>query len=335
MKQLIVTCLPSFYKNIAFEKISEKGILKVFFTFDSKIKREGDFFNNGLGNDKIIKKTDGILNNLKNLYVESKTAEYVTLGGWDDLYFWFLRLTVPKRKLRLIVESSIYEFNDSALTPLKKFFVKGISECIVSGKPHFELVKYLGFKGKITISKGVGVLDFDYDPLTKSRPNKVRNFLYVGRISEDKGVDLLFSFFEKKPELHLNIVGSIEDAKYLDVISTLHNVTYCGYKNRNELKDIFTANDVFILASRIEPWGLVIEEALYHGLPVVVSSRVGCSLDLVKGYDTGQVFAVDNLMDLTEKIEKITDIGQYMIHCKNINSIDFKEMSNNYVNCFL
>lgn len=335
MKQLIVTCLPSFYKNIAFEKISKRGNLKVFFTFDSKIKREGDFFNNGLGNENIIEKTDNVLNNLKKLYFESKTAEYVTLGGWDDLHFWFLRLIVPKRKLRLIVESSIYEFNESKLTPLKKFFLKGISECIVSGQPHFELIKYLGFKGKIITSKGVGVLDFNYVPKEKSRPDKVINFLYVGRISKDKGVELLFSFFEKKPELYLNIVGSIEETKYLDIISTLNNVTYHGYKNRNELKDIFTANDVFVLASRIEPWGLVVEEALYHGLPVVVSDRVGCNVDLVKGYGTGQVFAVDNLIDLTEKIEKITDIDQYMMHCKNINSIDFNEMSNNYVSCFL
>ncbi|UKJ08254.1 glycosyltransferase family 4 protein [Solitalea lacus] len=334
MKQLIVTCLPSFYKNIAFKKISEHGILKVFFTFDSKIKREGDFFNNGLNNEDIIEKTN-VFNNLKKLYLESKKAEYVTLGGWDDLYFWFLRFIVPKRKLRLIVESSIYEFNDSALTPLKKIFVKGISECIVSGQPHYRLIRHLGFKGKITISKGVGVLDFNYEPKEKIRPEKVMNFLYVGRVSKDKGVELLFTFFEKNPELHLNIVGSVEDEKYLDIISTLQNVTYHGYKNRNELKDIFSYNDVFILASRVEPWGLVIEEALYHGLPVVVSDKVGCNEDLVKGYDTGQVFAMDDLVDLTEKIEKITNVDQYMLQCKNINSINFNEISNNYVNCFL
>ena len=335
MKQLIVTCLPSFYKNLAFRKIAEQSNLKVFFTFDSKIKREGDFFQYELSDEKIIKKIS-TFNSLQNLYRESKKADYVTLGGWDDLYFWFLRFVVPKRKLRLIVESSIYEFNDSkVITPLKKFFIKGISECIVSGQPHAQLVNYLGFNGKIKISKGVGVLDFDYAPKVKVRPNKVMNFLYVGRVSEDKGIDLLLAFFENNENFHLNIVGSIEDEKYLDIISKRQNITYHGYKNRHELKNFYSVNDVFVLASKIEPWGLVIEEALYHGLPTVVSSKVGCNEDLVKAYNTGEVFDADDLIDLTEKMKKITNVDQYMSYCININSINFSEISNNYINCFL
>lgn len=335
MKQLIVTCLPSFYKNLAFRKIAEQSNLKVFFTFDSKIKREGDFFQYELNDENIIKKIS-VFNSLKNLYRESKKADYVTLGGWDDLYFWFLRFIVPKRKLRLIVESSIYEFNDSKLlTPLKKFFIKGISECIVSGQPHAQLVRYLGFNGVIKISKGVGVLDFDYAPKVKNRPNKVMNFLYVGRVSEDKGIDLLLAFFEKNENFHLNIVGSIEDEKYSNIISLRKNITYHGYKNRHELKNIYIVNDVFVLASKIEPWGLVVEEALYHGLPIVVSSKVGCNLDLVKEYNTGEVFVANDLIDLTEKMKKITDVDQYMSYCININSINFSKISNNYINCFL
>lgn len=334
MNQLIVTCLPSFYKNLAFRKIAEKSTLKVFFTFDSKIKREEDFFQYALNDENIIIKKN-TFKSLKELYIESRKADYVTLGGWDDLYFWFLRLVVPKRKLRLIVESSIYEFNDSKiLTPLKSFFIKGISECIVSGQPHSELVKYLGFKGKIKVSKGVGILDFDYEPQVKKTPYKVENFLYVGRVSEDKGFDLLLAFFENNENLHLNIVGSIEDEKYLNVISTRQNISYHGYKNREELKKIYSVNDVFILASKKEPWGLVIEEALYHGLPLVVSSKVGCNVDLVEHYNTGCIFSADDLVDLTEKIEKITDINQYMSYCKNISLINFSEISDHYISCF-
>jgi glycosyltransferase involved in cell wall biosynthesis len=307
----------------------------VFFTFDSKIKREGDFFQYALNGENVIKKKSKF-NSLKELYNESKKADYVTLGGWDDMYFWFLRFVVPKRKLRLIVESSIYEFNDSkVLTPLKSFFIKGISECIVSGQPHSQLVKYLGFKGNIKISKGVGILDFAYEPKVKIRPDKVLNFLYVGRVSENKGIDLLLSFFEKNQNLYLNIVGSIEDQKYLNIISTRQNITYHGYKNRHELKQIYIVNDVFVLASKIEPWGLVIEEALYHGLPILVSTKVGCNEDLVKDYNTGEVFSCDDLVDLTKKIEKMTDVDQYMKYCKNIDSINFSEISNHYINCFL
>ncbi|WP_281637376.1 glycosyltransferase family 4 protein [Flavobacterium marginilacus] len=335
MKQLIVTCLPSFYKNLAFRRIAEKNTLKVFFTYDSKIKRTGDFFRYGLENENIVKKRN-FFKNLKNLYLESRKSDFVTLGGWDDIYFWFLRLVIPKRKLKLIVESTINEFKESKLaTPLKKFFLNGISECIVSGQPHARLVHHLGFNGKIKISKGVGVLDFDYEPIVKNRPEKVTEFLYVGRVSVEKGIDLLLTFFERNVNLRLNIVGSIEDEKYLNLIAANDNITYHGYKNRDELKKIYSVNEVFILASRTEPWGLVIEEALYHGLPLIVSNNVGCSEDLVKLYNTGEVFVVDDLIDLTEKIEKIISVNQYMSYCENIKSINFKEISNNYINCFL
>lgn len=335
MKQLIVTCLPSFYKNLAFRRIAEKSSLKVFFTYDSKIKRTGDFFRYSVDKNNIVEK-GSIFKNLSNLYFESKKADIVTLNGWDDLYFWYIRLVVPKRKLRLIVESSILEFKRSKiLTFLKRFFIKGISECIVCGQPHLELVKHLGFKGKIKISKGVGILDFDYLPKSKILPDKVVNFLYVGRVSEGKGLNLLFDFFNVNQDLNLNIVGTIEDDKYYKIIDNIKNISFLGYKNRLELRDVYNSNDVFILASKMETWGLVIEEALYHGLPVVVSDKVGCNEDLVKEYDTGQVFAMDDLSDLTKKIEKITNIEQYMTHCRNISSIDFNEISNNYVNCFL
>ncbi|WP_433833714.1 glycosyltransferase family 4 protein [Flavobacterium anhuiense] len=335
MKQLIVTCLPSFYKNIAFRKIAEQSELKVFFTYDSKIKRTGDFFRYGLEKKNIVTSRNVLLN-LKNLYLESRKADFTILGGWDDFHFWFLRLVVPKRKLKLIVESTIYEFRESKLaTPLKRFFVRGISECIVSGQPHSRLVEHLGFKGNIKVSKGVGILDFDYLPRSKSTPSKILNFLYVGRVSKDKGLDLLFDFFLTNEHLNLNIVGTIEDDKYYSLIDNMKNVNFLGYKNRLELKDVYSVNDVFILASKMETWGLVIEEALYHGLPVVVSDKVGCNEDLVNAYNVGQVFIMDDLIDLNRKIERITDINQYNIHTTNINAIDFNAISNNYINCFL
>ncbi|MFL9831936.1 glycosyltransferase [Flavobacterium sp. ST-87] len=334
MKQLIVTCLPSFYKNLAFKRIAQHTSLKVFFTYDSKIKREGDFFRYELNEENIVKNTSKFYN-IKNLYLESKKSDYVTLGGWDDLYFWFLRFVVPKHKLRLIVESSIYEFRHSKLlTPIKRIFISGIAECIVSGQPHSRLVKKLGFKGKITISRGVGVLDFDYKPKIKSKPDEIINFLYVGRVSEDKGLDLLFTFFKKNQDLHLNIVGSIENEKYLDVINKNHNITFHGYKNRHELKDIYDSNDVFVLASLVEPWGLVVEEALYHGLPVMLSDKVGCNEDLVKFYNVGEVFETNNLEDLSEKMLNMRNVDQYIKYCSNINSIDFNDISNNYVKSF-
>ena len=72
------------------------------------------------------------------------------------------------------------------------------------------------------------------------------------------------------------------------------NITFKGFIANEELSVIYAAHDIFILPSRSEPWGLVVDEAIFHGLPVVVSDRVGCSIDLVEKPSTGVIFNLDN-----------------------------------------
>ena len=57
-----------------------------------------------------------------------------------------------------------------------------------------------------------------------------------------------------------------------------------------------------ILPSFSEPWGLVVNEALSYGCPVVVSHRCGCVPELVEGKPTGFVFEAGNVIDLASKL---------------------------------
>ena len=70
---------------------------------------------------------------------------------------------------------------------------------------------------------------------------------------------------------------------------------FVGFQNQSELPALFAASDIFVLPSSEEPWGLVINEAMASGLPVIVSDDVGAAADLVNGKDTGRVFPVGNI----------------------------------------
>jgi glycosyltransferase involved in cell wall biosynthesis len=61
----------------------------------------------------------------------------------------------------------------------------------------------------------------------------------------------------------------------------LVNVTLAGFRNQNELPELYTAADALVLPSAFEPWGLVINEALNFGLYVIASDRVGAGPDLI------------------------------------------------------
>jgi glycosyltransferase involved in cell wall biosynthesis len=69
-------------------------------------------------------------------------------------------------------------------------------------------------------------------------------------------------------------------------------VRFLGFVNQSRLPDLYRAADVLVLPSEHEPWGLVVNEAMVCGLPVVVSDRVGAGLDLVAPGTTGAVYPV-------------------------------------------
>ena len=70
---------------------------------------------------------------------------------------------------------------------------------------------------------------------------------------------------------------------------SIPDVRFAGFLNQMDIAAAYSAADVFALFSRYEPWGLVVNEAMHLGLPVVVSDRVGSAADLVKEGTTGYV----------------------------------------------
>ncbi len=80
-----------------------------------------------------------------------------------------------------------------------------------------------------------------------------------------------------------------------------------GFVNQSELGPYFAAADALVLPSSYETWGLVVNEAMYFGLPSIVSDRVGCRPDLVRPGETGFVFRSGDAPGLTRAIQQMLD----------------------------
>ena len=76
-----------------------------------------------------------------------------------------------------------------------------------------------------------------------------------------------------------------------------------GFVNQTELGKYFVASDVFVLPSKYDTWGLVVNEAMHFGLPCIVSNMVGSGRDLIIEGKTGFTFKFDNLDELTSKMQ--------------------------------
>lgn len=83
------------------------------------------------------------------------------------------------------------------------------------------------------------------------------------------------------------------------------DVVFAGFRNQSELPRVFAAADAFVLPSGFERWGLVVNEALCFGLPVIASDQVGSTGDLVDEGINGFVFPAGDVDALAESIETL------------------------------
>lgn len=80
---------------------------------------------------------------------------------------------------------------------------------------------------------------------------------------------------------------------------------FAGFKNQTELPRVLGASDVFVLPSENEPFGLIVNEAMCAGLPVIVSEEVGCVPDLVKPGETGFTFDAGDVAGLADRLRTV------------------------------
>lgn len=332
-RKLIITNLPSFYKIELYNRIAKQQDILVIYTGEKGNDRNKDFFHGSMRFDSLflegttIKKVGQLFGILcKNYYQE------LIVSGWDSLFVWLAVGISPKHKNSVVVESSIKE---SVLTGvkgwLKRLFVKRISKAYVSGTPHAQLMRALNFKRDIVITKGVGIFHYHPQPLFVPR-SEVRKFLYVGRLVPVKNLEFLIEKFNQHPELELTVIGfGILENKLKSIAKD--NIHFLGAVDNEKLPTYYQNADVFILPSLSEPWGLVVEEALNNGTPVMVSEQVGCAEDLVNE-NTGIVFSLKK-NDFDTKLNEIRDINRYNSMRRFISTLDYKKIEQAQVNCYL
>lgn len=80
---------------------------------------------------------------------------------------------------------------------------------------------------------------------------------------------------------------------------------FVGFQNQTWLSPYYHSADIMVLPSRYEAWGLVVNEALEHGVPCVVSDVIGCSGDLIEIGQTGGIFKEHSPVSLADSLKKV------------------------------
>ncbi len=143
-----------------------------------------------------------------------------------------------------------------------------------------------------------------------------RFFLFVGRLAEEKNVEgLLTAYLNYRrsggTKSLVLVGGGPLEARLRQLASKSAfsaDIYFEGLKNSKELSPYYAFADCFVLPSTREPWGLVVNEAMAAGLPVLVSKACGCAEDLVIEGGNGFLFDPANLHQLAARLHAVESL---------------------------
>jgi glycosyltransferase involved in cell wall biosynthesis len=199
---------------------------------------------------------------------------------------------------------------------IKKWAVQACKGFVVFGKTSEDYVLDLGAKPEqILVHKGAvvdnKVLSSVYHKAKETtlypEITTQKNFIYVGRMAEEKNVELLIKCFQQlnEQEWGLILVGKGPKDQEIDQLIAKSPDRIYKYPPVHwmEVPKFFSRSSCFVLPSTSEPWGLVVNEAMVCGLPVIVTDVCGCSPDLVNG--NGVVIPSNSASALISALKKI------------------------------
>jgi glycosyltransferase involved in cell wall biosynthesis len=231
-------------------------------------------------------------------YLRRFRPDVVIVGGWNQPACWLAALYTRLRRIPLVVwvESTGRDERSGSplLERLKRAIVGAAAGFLVPGTAAGEYVRALGGE-RVAVAPNAVELGIFRDRVDRLRADRaeIREadgldgcvFLCVSRLSREKGVDVLVRAMTDVPAT-LVVIGDGPDAELVKSLAG-PNVRLLGRRERDDLPHWYAAADAFVLPSRSETWGIVLNEAAAAGLPLIASEASGASWDLIVEEENG------------------------------------------------
>jgi len=138
-----------------------------------------------------------------------------------------------------------------------------------------------------------------------------RCFLFTGRLTAAKGIpDLLAAYQAYRAQVAdpwaLWIAG---DGPLASLVQNTPTVQFCGFLQPDEYTAVLKQVGAFVLPSRVEPWGVVIQEAMAAALPIICSQQCGSAEELVQEGRNGFTFPAGAIDQLTNLFVTVAEAG--------------------------
>jgi glycosyltransferase involved in cell wall biosynthesis len=269
-----------------------------------------------------------LLNRGLSTALEVASPNVILCGGYNYLASWQAQAWAHKHEVPLLawVESTAIDQrgNHKLIESLKRKFIRGCQGFVVPGKSSAEYLRSFNIApDKILFAPNAVDIDFFAMQSANAQSNAAmhrrrlqlpdRYFLYVGRMVREKGIFDLLHAYGSLPESVRNEVGIVfvgngpADSELQERAAKmrLSNVKFAGFAQKEELAYYYGLADAFILPTHTDPWGLVVNEAMSCGLPVIVTHAAGCTADLVEDKRNGLCVPPNDPVPLALALEAV------------------------------
>ncbi len=191
--------------------------------------------------------------------------------------------------------------------PWVKYFMRTADACLAYGTRQARDLAAMGVDPARTVIAPITALAPERPPTPESiRTGQDARFLFVGRLIERKGLEVLLGAFALLEGGELWIAG---DGPLDEAVSRAAardpRIRLFGHVPGKGLSDLYSEVDALVVPSLYETWGLVVHEGLAHGLPVIATDQVGSADDLIDPGVNGYVVAAGSAEETAQAMRAI------------------------------
>lgn len=248
--------------------------------------------------------------------VEQYRPDAVLVSSWSQPAYLALARELAGRALRVVCFDNQWAARPRQLLGVatsRRHLQPSFDVAFFPGAGQARFARYLGFPDRLQLH---GLYCGDHDRFSAVCPpagtNRAKRFLFVGRLVEEKGVDVLAEAYARyrastpgEPwPLEVAGVGPLEGR-----LSGIPGVELRGFLQPDDLPAVFAGAGCLVLPSRFEPWGVVVHEAAAAGLPVIATQACGAASRLVLDGYNGLLAEPGHVGSLTTALTRMSGYG--------------------------
>jgi glycosyltransferase involved in cell wall biosynthesis len=262
--------------------------------------------------------------------VAKAKPDVVVCGGYSYIAMWQAQRWARARSIPVLLWSESNRQDRRRGKPvvemLKRSFMRGCGGFIVPGKSAAEYLRTFGVPDRVIFTApnavdndlfagGARVARAQARELRAKLGLPERYYLYVGRMIPEKGIGVLVEAYARldadlRQRFGLVLVGDgTARAQCAEETERIQpgKVVFPGFLHREELAMHYGLAECLVFPTFSDPWGLVVNEAMASGLPVIVTDVAGATPDLVRDGWNGRVIAAGDVDGLVSAMRQLAE----------------------------